>query len=314
MRRCPITYEAITDDENYSQRGLHGLSPQLKQLASLEMSAAEQQQEAIARAGKMSVQGVQTKLSAQLKVKEGRFELVDQNGHYILKPPSLHYPELPENEAITMTLAKMIGLEVPVHGLLYAKEKQMTYFIKRFDRAGHRQKFAVEDFAQLLGEDRHTKYDSSMEKVASVITRFCTFPKIELFKLFKLTLFNFLVGNEDMHLKNFSLITRNQMVSLSPAYDLLNTTIAQTNTREELALPLHGKKNNLQFRDFIDYYAKEKLGLNQNVIQEVLEMIQQTLPEWQNKILQSFLSPAMQKKYLDLLETRCQRLHLKTPT
>ncbi|HEX4044769.1 MAG TPA: HipA domain-containing protein, partial [Gammaproteobacteria bacterium] len=238
MKRCPITYEPIQDQENYSQRGLRLLSPQLKNLWPLQLSASEQRMEAIARAGKMSIQGVQTKLSAQLRIKEQHFEIVDKNGHYILKTPSEYFPELPENEAITMSLATTIGLDVPVHGLIYAKDNSMTYFIKRFDRVGHNKKLAIEDFTQLSGLDRNTKYDSSMEKVANIISAFCTFPKVEFVKLFKLTLFNFLIGNEDMHLKNFSLIVRNQIVSLSPAYDLLNSTIAQENSKEEIALPL----------------------------------------------------------------------------
>ena len=150
MKRCPITYEIITDQENYSQRGLRLLSPQLKHLNPLGLSADEQRKEAIARVGKMSIQGVQTKLSAQLKIKEGCFEIVDQNGHFILKPQSEYYPELPENEAITMSLATTIGLEVPIHGLVYSKDKSMTYFIKRFDRVGHNKKLALEDFAQLI--------------------------------------------------------------------------------------------------------------------------------------------------------------------
>lgn len=238
MNRCPITYEKISADENYSRRGLRLLSPQLKNLHPLLLTADEQCKEAVSRAGKMSVQGVQTKLSAQLKITKECFEIVDQQGHFILKPQSEHYPELPENEAITMTLAGIIGLEVPVHGLIYGKDQKMTYFIRRFDRAGHHKKLALEDFAQLSGEDRDTKYNSSMEKVIEVIAQFCTFPAIEFVKLFKLTLFNFLVGNEDMHLKNFSLISRDKKVMLSPAYDLLNTTIAQKNTKEEWRITL----------------------------------------------------------------------------
>lgn len=129
-----------------------------------------------------------------------------------------------------------------LNGLVYSKVNSLTYFIKRFDRIGHNKKLALEDFAQLSGEDRHTKYKSSMENVIAIIEQFCTFPKIEFVKLFKLTLFNFLVGNKDMHLKNFSLITKDRKISISPAYDLLNSTIAQKNTKEEIALPLKGKK------------------------------------------------------------------------
>lgn len=308
MKHCPITYERIDEQESYSKKGLKLLSPQLKALSPLNLTADEQREEAISRVGKMSVQGVQKKLSAQLKVKAGYFEVVSQKGQYILKPQSDMYPELPENEAITMSLAASIGLEVPVHGLLYSKDGSMTYFIKRFDRIGHHQKLATEDFAQLSGEDRHTKYKSSMEKVISIIEKFCSFPRIEYVKLFKLTLFNFLIGNEDMHLKNFSLITREQKTTLSPTYDLLNSTIAQKNTKEELALPLRGKKNNLTQRDFFKYFAEEQLHLNPKVIDDVRREFEEIIPQWQKQIRISFLSQSMQEKYLQLLYERGTRL------
>lgn len=308
MKYCPITYDMINNQSVYSQRGLRLLSPKLKDLQPLPLSAVEQRQEAIARAGKMSIQGIQTKLSARLSIKEERFDLVDQYGQYILKTPSSDYPELPENEGITMTLASTIGIEVPVHGLIYSKDNSMTYFIKRFDRAGHSKQIALEDFSQLLGLSRDNKYDSSMEQVIKVIKKYCTFPKIELVKLFKLTLFNYLIGNEDMHLKNFSLITHERKITLAPAYDLLNTSIALQNPHEELALPLNGKKRYLTKRDFFDYFAIEKLELNQLVIQQVVATIKQKLPYWQELIGRSYLSAGMQKKYLALLNERCDRL------
>lgn len=310
MKYCPITYDEIDDDETYSLRGLKQLSPQLKNLKPLAYSAAEQHAEATALAGKMSIQGVQSKLSAQLKIKEEKFELVAQNGHYILKPPSHLYAELPQNEALTMTLAKKIKLEVPVHGLVYGKDNSMTYFVKRFDRGSYHKKFATEDFSQLLGFARDTKYNSSMEQAASVVETFCSFPRIELVKLFKLTLFNFLIGNEDMHLKNFSLITRDYKITLSPAYDLLNTTIAQKNAAEELALPLKGKKNNLTKNDFLKYFAIERLRLNPAIIARVLQELKEAQPTWEELIQHSFLSKAMQKKYLHLLQERRMRLGL----
>src|SRR5208282_995547 len=118
---------------------------------------------------------------------------------------------------------------------------------------GH--KVGVEDFSQLLGHTRDTKYESSMEKLIPVLEKHATFPLLEKIKLFRLVLFNFLVGNEDMHLKNFSLIRDKQRVELSPAYDLINTTIA-IHAKEEIALPLRGKKSRLTSTDLIDYYGK----------------------------------------------------------
>jgi len=207
MNICPITYQPC-GEENYSADGLKLLSRNLTQLNNLPLTQEEQLRESAARADKMSLQGVQPKLSARLNVKDGRFEIVDRNGEYILKPQNNFYPELPENESLTMKLAQMVDIELPSSGMIYSSDRKLTYFIKRFDRYGKSKKLSVEDFAQLAGKSRETKYDYSMEKVINLIDTFSTFPAIEKVKLFRLTIFNFLIGNEDMHLKNFSIITR----------------------------------------------------------------------------------------------------------
>jgi serine/threonine-protein kinase HipA len=303
-QRCPITYELLEPNQKYSLSGLQKLSRRLITLNDLPFSAPEMRQEAAQRAAKMSIQGVQSKLSAKLNVPQSEFTIVDINGRYILKPQSDLYPELPENEDLTMRLAATIGIEVPLHGMIYAKDGSLTYFIQRFDRAAKSQKLAVEDFAQLSGHTRETKYNFSMEKLAKVIEQFCTFPLIEKQKLLQRTIFNFLIGNEDMHLKNFSLISRNDKIELSPAYDLLNTTIALKNAKEEIALPLNAKKRNINYKDLIEYYGKERLNLNEIVIKKILTNVSQQYQNWQGLIKQSFLSEAMKDKYLNLLHQR----------
>lgn len=312
MKYCPITYEAIAEDQQYSVKGLKLLAPNLKCLNILEFDQKMLRAEAVARAGKMSIQGVQTKLSAQLKIKEGRFELVSEHGHYILKPQSEYYPDLPENESITMFLARLIGLEVPVHGLIYARDNSLVYFVKRFDRIGKNKKLAQEDFAQLSLQSRYTKYDGSMEKVADIVQKYCSFPKIELIKLAKYTLFNFLIGNEDMHLKNFSLITRDRVITLSPVYDLLNTTIVTPSTKEEMALPIRGRKNNLTRKDLLEYYCQEKLGVSKNILNKILTEFSEVIPNWKIYIMRSYLPNKMKQAYLDLIEERSERVELGT--
>lgn len=309
MKRCPITYELIPDTEQYSKKGLHMLSPQLENLHPLQLTADEQRHKALENVEKMSIQGFQRKLSAQLKASKEAFEIVERDGRFILKPQSSDFAELPENEAITMTLASYIGIEVPLHGMVYSRDGSLTYFIKRFDRQGYK-KYATEDFAQLLGLSRYTKYNASMEKVITVVENYCTYPKIELVKLFKFILFNFLVGNEDMHLKNFSLITRDEVTTMSPAYDLLNSFIVLKNAKEEMALQLHGKKSNLKKADLIDYMGIERMGLNKNVIDDVLDEIRSVVPRWHELMNISFLSDKMREKYLLLLDQRCKRLDL----
>lgn len=305
MKRCPLTYEPIGDEAVYSARGLRLLG--VSSLAPLNYTAAEQRQEALDRAGKMSIQGVQLKLSAVLKVKEGRFDLVDRGGRFILKPPSLDFPELPENESLTMRLAEITGIEVPLHGLVYARDGSLTYFIKRFDRQG-RKLVPIEDFAQLSGASRETKYESSMEKVAAVIDRFCTFPAIERARLFERTLFSFLCGNEDMHLKNFSLITRRGRVDLAPAYDLVNSTIAIGNAREEMALPIAGKRSRITREDLLDYFAVERLRINERTRADIIARFTAAQPHWDEAIAASFLSSEKKSAYRAVLAERRARL------
>lgn len=303
MNICPITYQPC-GDKKYSDKGLIFLSRNLTQLKDLPFTQEEQLREAAIRADKMSIQGVQPKLSAKLNVKDEVFDIMDRGGEYILKPQNNFYPELPENESLTMKLAELAGIEVPLCGMIYSSDGKFTYFIKRFDRYGRNKKLSVEDFAQLAGKSRETKYDYSMEKLVTLVDTFCTFPVIEKVKLFRLTVFNFLVGNEDMHLKNFSSITRDNKVELSPAYDLLNTTIVVPRTQEEIALPIAGKKRNLNAKILIDYFAKERMKLNDTIITQVLNKINSEWNSWENLVKISFLSNDMKEKYLELMNKR----------
>ncbi|MCK5368678.1 MAG: HipA domain-containing protein, partial [Cyclobacteriaceae bacterium] len=208
MNKCPITYLPC-GDSRYSEKGLRLLASGLSRLKRLQYTAEEQRKEAFNRSSKMSVQGVQPKLSAVLNIKEERFDIVDKSGRFLLKPQHYLYPQMPENEDLTMRLAASIGLDVPVHGMIWAKDNTLTYFIKRFDRKGQKDKIPVEDFAQLAGLSRDTKYNYSMESLVKLVNAHCTFPAVEKVKLFKLVVFSFITGNEDMHLKNFSIINQN---------------------------------------------------------------------------------------------------------
>ncbi len=305
--RCPITYQQV-DSGKYSIVGLHSLSSKLNSLNDIPLSLSEIHQEYLSRAGKMSIQGVQPKLSMKLNIKENQFEIVDIKGKFILKPPNELYPELPQNEDLSMKMAKICNIEVPWHGLIYSKDNILNYAIRRFDRKGHNNKLALEDFAQLSNATRNTKYNSSMEQIVSIIDEFCTFPILEKIKLFRRILFNFLIGNEDMHLKNFSLITRNRKVELSPAYDLLNTTIALPNLIEEIALPIGGKKNKINYHDVIDYLGKERMKIPSKKIEEEIERIFSCYLEWEKLIEISFLSETMKEKYNILVQDRKKRI------
>ena len=303
MNRCPITYEPC-GTAKYSKKGLKMIAAKLTGLNDLPYTASELRREAANRAKKLSIQGVQPKLSANISVVEQEFKVVDQFGTYIIKPQNDIFPELPENEDLTMRMAMFLGINVPFHGMVYGKDGSLSYFIKRFDRYGKGKKYATEDFAQLTGNTRDTKYRFSMEKLVPVIEEFCTFPVVEKVEFFKRIVFCFVTGNEDMHLKNFSLITKNGKTTLAPAYDLLNSSIAFKSPEEEIALTLKGKKSNLKASDFTDYYAKERLQLNEKTIETILKDMFQAKEKWEKLISVSFLSDDMKEKYSKILEHR----------
>lgn len=304
MNRCPITYEKC--ENHYSERGLKLLSRRLTRLKDFPYGQSQQLELAIQYSDKLSFSGVQPKLNAKLNLKEETFEIVRSGGTFILKLPHAMYQELPQNEDLTMRMAALANIEVPLHGMIYAVDRSLIYFVKRFDRNG-KEKIATEDFGQLAGLSNESKYEFSMEKLISIIDRFCSIKFLDKARLFRLTLFNFLTGNEDMHVKNFSIIRDKDLIRLSPAYDLVNSTIVM-NSKEEIGLPLRGKKANLKREDFLEYYGKEKLGLPNSLISEILTDFQNSIPAWKELIASSFLSPGKISSYLKLVEERVLRL------
>ena len=310
MAVCPITLKEMVDGATFSPEGLRLLHPRLKHLEPLDLTHEEQLRQARLRADKMSIQGVQPKLSAVLSVNEGRFQIVDSGGRFILKPNPPPYAEVPQNEALTMTMAKTAGIDVPPHGLVPAIDGSWVYVVKRFDRSGRAGKVHVEDFAQLAGATRETKYESSMERVAKLVEEFCSFPVIEKARLARRALFCFLTGNEDMHLKNWSLVMDNSRVTLAPAYDLLNTTLVLEKAIEEIALPLNGKKKKLTQSDWLNYYCKERLQIPEKIVQGILAELSAAVPQWRLLISRSYLSPRSKDMYAQLLDDRLMRLGL----
>lgn len=119
--------------------------------------------------------------------------------------------------------------------------------------------------------------------------------------LVALNIFDYLIGNEDSHLKNFSIITDDNQVKMSPCYDLVNYTIELKQQNEEIALTLKGKKKRLTRNILVDYFGTERCGLTEKSIEKVLETISTAIPMWRTLINISFLSKDLKRKYLDLL-------------
>lgn len=308
MKRCLFTYQSLkAGEKNYSQAGLKTLSKTLLKLEVFPYNQEEQMEIARNMARRISIQGVQPKFSVILSAKDHAFKEVESKGQYILKPQVTSYKELPENEDLTMHLVSLTGMRLPWHGLVKCSDGSLSYVIKRFDRVG-KEKISMEDFTQLIGASRDTKYDVPTEKVAEVIEEFCTFPTLELLKLYKLILLAFLLGNEDLHLKNLSVVTVNGKVQLSPVYDFVNSTIVNPHSNEELALSICDKKKNFTKSDFIKEFAVKTLYLRQPMAEKELQKLLAFVPPWKQMIKKSFLSAALKVKYIELIEERAARL------
>ena len=260
----------------------------------------------------ISVAGVQPKLSMHLeqegKERRTRLTLVGLEGGYILKPPTEAYPEMPELEHLVMRMAILFGIQTAPCGLLPLSSGEFCYITKRLDQIG-KKRLHMEDMCQITDNLTEQKYrGGSMEKVAKALRRHCTNAGLDALRLFELTLFCFLTGNADMHLKNFSLLHQSDGdITLSPAYDLLPTKLLMPEDKEECALPLNGKKNKLQWADF-EHWANQSLHLNPRQIINVRTRFTKAIPNALALIPMGFVRERSQEQLAELLKSRAKRL------
>ena len=259
----------------------------------------------------VTVPGVQAKLSLHLDKKGGRpskLTLVGLWGDYILKPPTANYPQLPENEDLSMHLAELFKIKVVPHSLIKLKSGELAYLTKRVDR-DKKGKLHMEDFCQFSERLTEDKYKASMEQVGKLILQYSSNPLLDALTFFEVTLFSFLTGNADMHLKNFSLLDyRTGMTGLSPAYDMLSTrlVIPEKDDNEEMALTLNGRKRNFKLNDF--YVFGERLKLTEKQVQNSLNKFSKQLDKVLNFVDFSFLSADLKESYKKLIQKRAERL------
>ena len=202
----------------------------------------------------LTVPGVQKKMSLHLTSgKYSRLTLVNYPTGFILKPQTEEYSNLPEYEQMTMLMAEAVGIHVVPHGLIKVDDR-FAYITKRIDRhiiRGKADLLAMEDFCQLAGRQTVDKYKGSYEICGKIIKKYSSYVGFDLSEFFLRLVFSFVIGNSDMHLKNFSLIeTDAGRYALSPAYDLLPVNVILPEDTEQLALTLNGKKRNIRKKDF----------------------------------------------------------------
>lgn len=255
---------------------------------------------ALAMVGHTSLSGVQRKVSMGL-VGRATLQVAVGGGRYILKPQNPSWPQLPENELLTMRLAERAGIEIPACGLFPLRDGSLAYVVTRFDRPPGGGKLPQEDFCQLAGLSPKEKYDGSAELLVRLVRRYASEPAIDLLRLFRLLVFSWWTGNGDIHLKNFSLLTTADGIRrLSPAYDLLCTRLAIRD--DALALPVGGRRDRLAARDFLALAAYA--GLPERAALRAIRELIATLDGALGMIERSPLEPEAREAYAALLRER----------
>ena len=248
--------------------------------------------------------GVQPKLSLNLDKHKSsaKLTIVGLWGGYIFKPQTEQYPMLPENEDLTMHLAEIARIKVVPHTLIRMKDGSIGYLTKRIDRNADGEKIAMEDMCQLTERQTEHKYRSSYEQIGKVIRKYSANAQLDMVDFLELVYFSWLTGNNDMHLKNFSLYSPAGEPVLTPAYDLLNAVLSNPADDEELALNLNGKKKRIKDADFKAAY--QSCGVPEIVFDRVKKKYVTLIPAFEEEIRRSFLSEELRESYIKLLHTR----------
>ena len=261
----------------------------------------------------MTVPGVQKKLSLHLDLDNHtpRLTLVNHPAGYILKPQVDEFKCLPEAEHLVMCMADATGISTVPHALIGSRDNP-AYITKRIDRMigkSETKMLAMEDFCQLDLRVTADKYKGSYERCAKVIRKYSSNVGLDLAELFMRIVFSFMVGNSDMHLKNFSLIETEEASNtyvLSPAYDLLPMNVIMPEDTEEFALALNGKKTHIRKKDFLIY--AEQCGISKKSAEKMIYKIISMKSDYLKMCNSSLLPDYMKNRFTELIERRCMIL------
>ena len=260
---------------------------------------------------RIAVTGVQSKLSMDVdkggKDEPDRLTIVGLWGKYILKPKSEEFPWLPEVEDLTMHLAEIAKIDVVPHSLIRFNDGELAYLTRRIDRDAHGMKYLMEDLCQISERSTNDKYKSSYEKTAKLIKLHSSAPMLDLVNFWEVVVFSWLTGNSDMHLKNFSLISRTPgQYVLSQAYDLVNVHLVFPEDKEELALTLDGRKKRINKQNFMRAMASS--GLSDKVTENIFHKFAAVANKWYNFIDISFLPDNLKEKYKEEIAANLEKL------
>jgi serine/threonine-protein kinase HipA len=307
-RTCLVCAGSTNSDSEYHERCSKSFFDTFP-APTLEMTLDEMQHYAATSVlARITVTGVQKKLSLGIEKngRNARFTIVGLWGRFILKPPVEEYGFLPENEDTVMRLASLVGIPVVPHALIRLGSGELAFISKRIDRDEKSGKLAMEDFCQISGRLTEDKYKGSVELMGKLLRRYSVFPGLDAVSLFDRVVFNYLCGNADMHLKNYSLVETPQGMRLAPSYDLLSTTLAIPDDPEESALTINGKKSRLQREDF-DALARN-MQIPESVCRNVFAGFARNRTKMDDVLSKGRLPDAMAEKLRALVNQRMEKI------
>lgn len=308
MAKCLYCYKTLGENEvdYHSKCAKHFfgtnhapiLPYQLSDMAKLAKEAAELS---------ITVPGVQPKLSLGWIKSElgnghqGRLTIMNAlEGQYILKPQNAEYPQIPENEHLSMKLAELFKIDIVPVNMIRLASGELCFITKRIDRNADGTKNHMIDFLQIL--ELADKYLGTMETLGKTIGELSINTLLDKLRFFEVTVFNYVIGNNDMHLKNYSMFLSEMGWVLSPFYDLLNVKLILPKDKEDLALMMGGKKENFN-KGYFDRLGSV-LKLNEKQINMVYKRLRKWLPESIALIHDSFLDDELKSAYVELISER----------
>ncbi len=261
----------------------------------------------------LTVPGVQKKLSLHLESsrRKSRLTLVNYPTGYILKPQVAEFEALPESEQLIMSMADIVGISTVPHALIKG-DNGFSYITRRVDRIFLDEKvemLAMEDFCQLDLRLTEDKYRSSYERCAKIIKQYSSRVGIDMVEFYIRLVFCFIVGNSDMHLKNFSFIETAEGSGeyvLSPAYDLLPVNANMPADKEQFALAMNGKKMNIHKGDFLKF--ADTCEITRSTAEKLIDNLVKFTPTWLKMCEDSFLTDELKERIKRIISDRTEIL------
>ena len=262
-----------------------------------------------------TIPGVQKKLSLYLTNDDGsapRLTFVNYPSGYILKPQTPEFEALPEAEHLVMSMAVATRIRTVPFALVRLEEGEFAYITKRIDRLKSSNgvlKYAMEDFCQLENRLTADKYRGSYERCSKILEAYSYDVGLDKTDLFLRLVFSFVVGNSDMHLKNFSLIEKDVnsgMYHLSDAYDMLPVNVIMPSDKEEVALTLNGKKQNIRRKDFLIF--AENCGIQKKSAEKMIAKVVSLKETYIAMCRESLMPQHMKENLENLINKRIEQI------